>query len=361
MNNMKTVLFFIALCIIPARQADAVTEKSGTVNREERWTIENGPYLITGDILVPRNSRLYIEPGTKVIAGKPRQSDSGITQFDHLDSFTVSIRVEGTIICAGKAGKRISFCGETGNMAQCEWYGIVLDGIISDQSEISFTDISGSCNGLVVKKGAPVVHHCVFEKNNVGVTVNDGSRVKIINCAIAGNSTAGIRVSNANPVIYNCVIAYNKMNGVWSDGTSHIALEYNLLYGNPVGDLSGCDPELGILKKINENKDSVDVKFNLFENPVFVGAEAESLAMEHDPALLPRKSQVKDTAVAKALAGAVSDAIPFKRVEGADSHYKPSRYSPCINAGHKAKQYNDPDKTRNDIGIYGGPEFYKLE
>jgi parallel beta-helix repeat protein len=40
----------------------------------------------------------------------------------------------------------------------------------------------------------------------------------------------------------------------------------------------------------------------------------------------------------------------------ADSDYRLADGSPCIDAGHPGLEYNDPDDTRNDMGVYGGPD-----
>jgi hypothetical protein len=345
-----------------ALTAEAATEKRGVIDTDERWTADKSPYMLTDDVLVTKKARLYIGPGVTILAGRPHSYEQGIRQIDQLDSFTVAIRVEGTITCAGRRENRITFAGSRGDSIQCEWYGLVLDGVLGDESEIAFVDIAGSCNGLYVRKGSPIVHHCIFEYNNIGITISDASRIKIVNCAIAFNVTAGVRITMANPVMYNNLIVSNRLNGVWSDGASQITFENNLVFGNTAGDLSGCDPDLGMKVKINEKKDSVDAKGNLFRNPVFYGTEAESLAMEHDNKISPRKSRVKDTVLAKSLYGSVADSLPFARpAANAFIRYKLSGYSPCVNAGMKGKAFNDVDGSRNDIGVYGGPEFYQIE
>jgi hypothetical protein len=361
MNKLSSIAFFSGISVLAVCIAASAVEISGVIEGSRKWTAEESPYILTGDILIPEKARLSIGPGTKIIAGKQQKPVKGIEQADRLDSFTVAIHVKGVLLCTGRPDERISFSGDTAGTGQCSWYGIILDGTASDQSRLTFTDISGSCNGLSVRKGAPQVHHCIFEKNNIGIIASDASRIKIANCVIAGNSTAGIRVTMANPVVYSSIIMNNGINGLWSDGASHITFENNLVFRNFGENFSGCDPELGILTRVNENKDSVDAFHNLYEDPVFIATEAESLAMERDSRLPPRKSQVKDTAVAKALAGSVSDTLPFTRTPVVSARYKPSRYSPCINAGFKSKDFNDLDKSRNDIGIYGGPEFYNIE
>jgi hypothetical protein len=293
--------------------------------------------------------------------GKPHAYDSGIVQLDQLDSFTVSVRVEGVLICAGRPDSRITFAPQYGLGPQCEWYGVVLDGVVGDEAELAFTDITGSCHGLYVRTGAPVVHHSVFEYNNVGATLIRDARPKFINCVIAYNLTSGLRISRANPEIFNNLIVFNRLNGMWCDGVSHVTFENNCVFGNADSDLSGCDPLLGVLTKVNNRGDSVDAWYNLYRDPVFAGTRAESLAVQQDPSIAPSRSQVADTAMAKVLYGAVSDTLPFQRPSSSSARrFKLSPLSPCVDAGRKGKLYNDADGTRNDIGLYGGPEFYRF-
>jgi len=357
-HTLNAVAALHALAAAP----HAATEVRGVIEVNERWVVEKSPYLMTDDVLVAKQARLYIGPGVTVLVDRPHSFDPRIKQLDHLDSFTVALRVEGVLTCAGRRESRISFAGKNGNPSQCEWYGVVLDGVLSGESEVAFTDIAGSCNGLMVRKGSPLVHHCVFEYNNIGMTITEGSRVKVLNCAIAYNATCGIRISLANPKIYNNLIVFNRQNGVWSDGVSQMTFENNCVFGHPAGNLAGCDPELGILVKKNEKKDSTDAHENLFKDPIFVGTPAESLSMERDNRIPPRKSQVTDTALAQVLYGTVIDSLPFVRPAAtAALRYKLSPYSPCIDAGKKGKAYLDADGSRNDIGMHGGPEFYLVE
>ncbi|MBD3391906.1 MAG: hypothetical protein GF418_07550 [Chitinivibrionales bacterium] len=353
---------FLAACCLWAVCVHGATEKRGVIDQAERWTVEQSPYIVSDDILVTQNARLYIAPGVTVYVGKPHSYDKRIRQIDHLDSFTVSIRVEGTLTCAGRRENRITIVGQYTDSAQCDWYGLVLDGALSDETEIGFTDIAGACHGLMVRRGSPLVHHSVFEYNNVGLTFKEGSGAKILNCVVAHNFATGVRIEKANPILLNNLIVFNRNNGVWSDGVSHFTLEYNCIYGNIDGDLVGCDPRLGILSDINKNKDSVDYKHNLVADPVFAGTAAESLAVEHDVSLPERKSQVIDTTLAKVLYESLPDSIPFRRPTAAAAlRYVLSTYSPCIDAGKKGRIYKDPDNSRSDMGVHGGPEFFQLD
>ena len=155
----------------------------------------------------------------------------------------------------------------------------------------------------------------------------------------------------------NNIIAFNSTNGIWSDKISHAVIEFNCIYGNSDGNLLYCNPELGVLNRRNKNKDSTDFAHNLYQDPVFAGSPADSQAVEDDVSLPTDKSRVKDTTIAKVLYDTLTDSTATKWIARDYKRYSLSKYSPCVNAGKKGKQFNDMDGSRNDMGIFGGQEF----
>jgi hypothetical protein len=210
--------------------------------------------------------------------------------------------------------------------------------------------------------GSPMlVRNTVLEYNNVGIICSQGANARIYNSIIAHNYSAGVRVYGSNPTLENNLLIFNHANGLWCDGMSKIAFGYNCVFGNDDGNLLDCDPHLGILSKVNKHKDSTDYRQNLFCDPMFQGSVAESLAVEHDVSLPTDKSRLRDTTLAKVLHGKASlpDSTAHRRRLGAYKRYSLSAYSPCVNAGNPAKPFNDDDGSRNDMGVWGGPESYK--
>jgi hypothetical protein len=348
------MLLLAALCAAPAR---AETRVSGSIDKNVRWTPENGPYILTGDLLVTRKGYLIIAPGTQIIAGKPSSVDAGIDQIDHIDSQLVAVHVHGMLACQGTREKRISFTPLIKGAERCHWYGIVFDGSYDQLTEVAFTDIAGACNGIVVRGCSPMVRNCIIEYNNVGVNCLKEGNARLYNCIIARSSSCGVRVQGANPVVYNSIIFANQNNGVWCDGVSAMTFEYNCLWGNIDGNFMECDPEMGVIKPMEKKgkrtADSVDARHNLCRDPMFAGTVADSLAAEQDVSTPTPANRVTDTAIVKAL----YDSIPKQqRPPERFRKYELSKYSPCIDAGNPDKQFKDRDGTRSDIGIWGGPD-----
>ncbi len=354
MNKTYSSLFIIIFLVI---QSYSATEKFGIIKKNERWTAENSPYIISDDLLITQNARVLVTPGVQVLIGKPVSFSAGIPQKDHLDSFTVSITIKGAMKCVGRTDNRIIFSSRYPNTTRSQWYGIVINSSRSDEIEFAFCDISNAGNAISVEQGIPLVRNCIFEFNNVGIVCTGESHPMIFNCMIAYNFTAGIRIQKANPKIVNNILVFNKSNGIWSDNISRAVIEYNCVFGNTDGDLSGCNPELGIIKKVNKNKDSTDFAHNMFCNPVFAGSPADSQAVEHDVSLKTDKSRIKDTTIAKVFYDTLSDSTAIRWIARDYKRYSLSTYSPCMNAGKSGKKYNDMDGSRNDMGIFGGQEF----
>ena len=101
---MAAVILALAPLTISAQ-----TKVWGVITRDVKWTLDESPYLIIGDIDVKPRARLTIMPGVKVFCAPVTIKDSSIAQFDHLDSFKVSVKIEGSLECVGTKAKRIIF------------------------------------------------------------------------------------------------------------------------------------------------------------------------------------------------------------------------------------------------------------
>lgn len=357
--TIKNFILFIviSLLFVQTSNPQAATEKKGIISKNERWTIEKSPYIITDDLLITPMARVVITPGVKILVGKPMAYIPGIKQIDNLDSFSVSITVQGSFKCVGRIDNRITFSSLHADSQHCQWYGIVLDNALENEIELAFVDVAESCNGITVNKGAPLLRNCLLEYNNTGLVFKNNSKPKIYNSIISSNVTTGIYVDKSNPIIFNSIIAFNRNTGIWSDGISNITLNNNCIFGNGDTDLYKTDPRYGILKKVNHKKDSIDFANNVFQDPIFAGSPSDSAAIENDLSLQTDKSRIIDTTIAKMISDTLKD---YQAIAVREKDYKRfmlSPYSPCNNSGKKGKAFSNLDGSRNSMGIYGGQEF----
>jgi hypothetical protein len=351
---MLAAALFVSVAVMPAFSESLV---GGIINKDTRWTADQGPYIITQDVFVTRRAHLAVGPGTVILIGKATYRDKMIPQIDALDSTTIAITIEGGLDCVGRADKRISFVPQSGEEQGPRWYGIVFRKTPDNFTELAYTDISGAYNAVSIYNCAPAIHHCRIDFNNAGIVCGGQGNARVFNSVIVYNFSTGIKVSSANPVFQNNIIAFNRNNGVWCDGASRTTFEYNCVFGNPDGNLLDCDPELGVLKKKNDRKDSTDYKNNIYKNPIFAGSESDSVAVERDVSLPTDRSRIKDTTLAKVLHLALQDSLASKKRSARYMHYSLSRYSPCIHAGSPSSDFKNGDGSRNDMGLYGGSRY----
>lgn len=354
--SKKLPLIFLAT-FVSISVTFGATEKKGIISRNERWTVEESPYIITDDLLITPMARVVITPGVKILVGKPIAYIAGIPQEDNLDSFAISITVQGGLKCVGRIDNRISFSSQYADSQQCQWYGIILDNALEDEIEMAFVDVAEACNGITVKKGAPLLRNCLLEYNNTGAIFKNGSTPHIYNSTITSNSTAGLFIDKSNPSIFNNIIAFNRDIGVWSDGISKVNMSFNCIGKNGDKNVYGMDSRYGHTIKVNSNKDSVDFENNIYKDPVFAGSPSDSAAVESDLSLQTDRSKIADTTLAKIVTETLTDSTAISVRKKSYKRFMLSKYSPCINTGKKGKMFLNIDGTRNSMGIYGGQEF----
>jgi hypothetical protein len=351
-------MLFLLMVMASAMFLYAETKVGGVLNGENRWDLPGSPYVVECDILIPRFAHLTIDPGVKIVINKERYIPEKIVQFDALDSGSISIRVEGTISCVGKKNKRIIFVPAEVGENRLGWYGMVFHKVNGKFNEIAFADITGAFYGVTVSECNPLIRNSVLEQNNIGVNCLKNGAALVFNCVIANNFAAGIRVQQAGPHIANSIVMKNRNNGLWCDGVSPVRFEYNCVFGNRDGDFLDCDSRLGRLSRLTRSKDSVDFAWNFFRDPVLSGSEADSIAFARDVRIPTDTSKVKNKRLARMVQKKPRDSSFARYRAKQRPRYFLSRYSPCVNNGDPVSTLKDADGTRNDIGIYGGPEFF---
>jgi hypothetical protein len=354
MKSMKNHKSLISILMIVFCSLSEVIV-GGIINSDTKWNAEDGPYIVERDLLITSSAQLTINPGTKIFIRNHPLPDTTIYQLNHVDSTTVSIKVEGILICLGRRDQRISFSPLNFLPDKYCWYGIVFLNDEEALNELTCTDIVGAYSAVSAFSSNPQIRLSILEYNHIGISCFNKSNATIYNCVIARNFASGILVSGSNPRFVNNIIVFNRNHGLLCDGISKVYLEYNCFYGNHDGNFLECDPEFGVIVKANKRKDSTDVYNNIFTDPVFAGSVSDSLATERDYNLPTLKSRVKDTALAEIIYEGKS--LPESIWKNSKAKYQLSRYSPCINAGHPGDNYKDIDGSRNDMGISGGPEF----
>jgi parallel beta-helix repeat protein len=192
-----------------------------------KWTQANSPYLVFGNITVPQDSLLQIDPGV-------------VVQFQG----HYQLRVLGRILALGSASDTITFT------AVDDWWGIRFDGIQATQDSSLFISCKierGSAKGTgnyAYGGGFFISSFSKIRIENAEIINNkakiDGGGVYCINSSpiivrnkISGNDAGsyyggGIYCNNSSPVIRENIISNNVGNICCRSNSSP------LIYGNTI-------------------------------------------------------------------------------------------------------------------------------
>ncbi len=184
------------------------------------WTFSNSPYMVSGEIIVPYDSALIIEPGVEVI-------------FVEHHKFMI----HGQLLAQGTRDSMIIFTAENKEIG---WHGLrFLDGLATnDSSKLVYCKVQyGLANGPSEEDrygggvGAKnfnklLIAYCqITENRTVGTLNSGGAGMVIVNCSpqiknnlISNNSASGghgggIFISEAFPILSNNIISGNSAYG----------------------------------------------------------------------------------------------------------------------------------------------------
>lgn len=172
--------------------------------------------------------------------------------------------------------------------------------------------IYSSSNG-----GTCEVYNCIIKDNsNVGIYTYN-KQINVINSIIKNNSHGiHMRGNGADGIIANCVIIDNNGSGIWVDDGADPTIYNNISYSNASRGIYVTDGTNGEI-----------VYNNAYGNPSgnYAGFNVSPTNIEADP---------------------LFENYP-------DNLHLDWPNSPCIDTGRPEPEYNDPNGTRSDMGIYG--------
>ena len=338
------------------------------------WQKANSPYIVTGDIEVPRGQRLSIGSGVEIkFAGHYR--------------LTVGYRA--TLTAVGTEQEPIVF---TAMDTDDGWFGLRF--VDSDDDDVlqyctieyasktysggsDLVDLMGGgvlcCSGTdlwgTYAPSSPTIDHCLIADNRAayggGIVCTDDSEAVITHCRIVDNSTdtygGGIWVYYAYPEISHCVIAHNSayMGGGISNYLGSPLITNNTIVHNRPNGL-----ELDYTMGWYWYSDPAPVINNiLWENEMYVWEEVDS--EEYD-------IRFNDIQGGWDGEGNIDFDPCFADSRNRDYHLKSEMgrwdsetadwaidaiSSPCIDAGNPASAVGDeaePHGNLANMGAYGG-------
>ena len=227
--------------------AHASAQVGGTIASDTTWTQANSPYQLTGQVTVPYNVTLTIEPGVTVNFGNyyiqvsgtlqaRGTSDSNIFFSSNVSSYSYNQRIE---FLSG------STAWNEQNGTGCIIENAVFNNVtltISSSPKInsnSFLTSQYVFTAINVNGGSPQILNNIINCQNTGINVGWGSPVISSNTLLGNGRSTGIS-SSGNSIIQNNLVV-NGGYGITVYASSLV--QYYVVAGNTFG-ISGMGADI---------------------------------------------------------------------------------------------------------------------
>jgi len=192
--------------------AQTTTLDGQVITGDATWS---GTVIIEGDVTIAPYGSLVILPGTRVLfRANKDNSNSG------RDKTKTELIVKGTLIARGTINNKIWFSSTSTEPRMSDWCGIQISNP-KHTSIVEYVVVEYAFNGITIKKCNPQITNSQLQFNyNAGLTVELGSRPKIIGNIISENGYAGVICNTgARPVFTDNMITKNEI-GLINFGTA---------------------------------------------------------------------------------------------------------------------------------------------
>ena len=183
----------------------------------EGKTIWDESKILWGDMLVPDNATLVINPGVEIFVSPIDLMFNGISaNFSEL-------KIDGSLQINGNAGSPIRITAQSGVVEEPLWYGIIqtagakveiqhskidragygvygevgLEGSLR-LADVELTDFAASAIRLVLNRDAEIVRSSMIRSSGPAIQVNGDGQLRLIDVEIMGNGREGISIQNCN-------------------------------------------------------------------------------------------------------------------------------------------------------------------
>jgi hypothetical protein len=262
-----------------AGPARAETRVGGTLRSDAVWTREGSPYIVTGDVIVPKAVTLTIDPGVTVRFKADIASREGLNLSD------LEILVRGTLVVAGAAGDTVYLTSDAPDPRWTDWQGIIADGpdalvdldaVIVEYANEGIKCLQGTVNaknttvrncnfkGIYLIEGRANLQNVLLSSigneggTGTGVSVDRGSTLNmsgsfavgvqnglifargstgtIENTVVSNCASRGVVIRKSNPQFTNCTITQNQYGFMISAGAAP-RIHHNNIFDNVVLDV----------------------------------------------------------------------------------------------------------------------------
>jgi hypothetical protein len=210
------------------------------------WPADKSPYFVTGDIEIPMNERLVIEPGVKVLFMGPYSLTVG-EQARLLAEGSDAQPIEFTAwnLETGWAGLRFVNSGDDDTLSYCRISYARKDAGLTPHDIVPPTVSNADSLGgaIYCEASDPIVENCVIANNageRAGAIYCVDSYPLIMNTVIANNASLGgdpqcggiLCDESGAPGIWNCTIVNNFPGGIFTNSWETMSVTNTILWGN---------------------------------------------------------------------------------------------------------------------------------
>ncbi|MBU1626108.1 right-handed parallel beta-helix repeat-containing protein [bacterium] len=255
--------------------------------------------------------------------------------------------------------------------------------------EIKRNYIKGFLVNVLIKDASPAIfNNAILYASYAGIALIEGSNPQIINNTISGSQYYGICIMQSEPTLLNNIIAYNIVGVDSEDGFSPES-SYNIISPNYTANFYNYEgsrsdfltPALlvgsGYSTDVSEHilvDETAHWKPGILEGyriipsvvgdkGVYNGQDREFFVISNTETSLSvfeeyRSSWMYSSPLGMLTSNYTETGDPYL-VDNLDYQTTKDGWdenSPAINGGNPDSVYNDPDGSRNDIGLQGGPD-----
>lgn len=196
---------------------------TGVVSGDARW---QGTVYIGGDLVIEKQARLVVAPGTDVVFLPPAPGQDLFTERPNFPGS--ELIVQGVLIAEGTAAKPISFRYVDPGAPAGSWGGINLRE--SSEAHFRYVHIMQADSAIHSHKSKAVIEESRIENNLVGLRFN-ATEFLIQNNLLRDNGTA-IRFHFGAPVISGNIITDNGQGFFITSYPRDYLIEGNNIVGN---------------------------------------------------------------------------------------------------------------------------------
>ena len=231
------------------------TDVRGTLDGDVTWTAQGNPWIVVGDVTVPAEGSLTLEPGVRVLFSN--------TDLEELGTARTELVVQGLLVAAGTADEPVELTTLDNNPAAGRWEGVrVIEGAMAS---FEHAQISYAVYGVrVLDAGSEValedseVSYC----SSAGVESEGGPTVVVQRSVVHSNPTHGLVLHDGTYLVEHTVVMNNGNVGLHTQATNpeHSVLAHHLtVLGN--GNI-GVYTQRDDVRAVLEVHDSILVRNN---------------------------------------------------------------------------------------------------